>query len=308
MKKHFSIYILFLGLIFAACEDTIFPTLRDVPAVLVVDAWVTNKPEAQVIKLTRSQPYFDQTRPVGVNGATIKVIDDQGQEYNFEANEEPGHYYWIPADDNDSFGEVGRSYSLQIELDGDIYESESDMGRVPEIDSIGYFFEEGALGIPDSWIAEFWARDFQGAGDTYWARGWKNGVPFLRPAEIITAYDAGFGRGGNVDGLIFIAPIRRGFNALDQDEDDAFLPSYEPGDSLYVELHSITEDAFDFLGQVATQTNRPGGFGELFAQPLANVPTNIRVNGEVDNKLVVGFFNVAAVTANGRRLRVEDYE
>lgn len=309
MKNMLLRAIAVISLAFLACEDTISPELRSVPAVLVVDAWITNKPEVQTIRLTRSQPYFDQARPAGVNGATIAITDDQGEAYLFEPGEEAGVYLWTPPAEGEGFGAVGRSYELLIELEGSVYESQSAMRRTPEIDSIGFYFEEGgAFGLPDSWFGEFWSRDLDGAGDTYWVKGWKNGVPFLRPSEIVTTYDAGFNRGSNVDGLVFIAPIRRAFNAFEEDENEEFLPSYEDGDSLYVEMHSITEEAFDFLGQVAIQTNRPGGFAELFAQPLANVPTNIRVNGEIDNRLCVGFFNVAAVSAQGRRLRVADYE
>lgn len=298
-----------LSLAFFGCEDTISPQLRDVPPVLVIDAWITNKPEVQVIRLTQSQPYFDQTRPMGVNGAAVTITDDLGEVFQFEPREEAGAYQWTPPMAGEGFGVIGRSYDLLIELEGNVYESQSAMRRTPEIDSIGFYFEEGGgFGLPDSWFGEFWSRDLEGAGDTYWVKGWKNGVPFLRPSEIITTYDAGFNRGSNVDGLIFIAPIRRAFNAFEEDENDESLPSYEDDDSLYVEIHSITEEAFDFLGQVAIQTNRPGGFAELFAQPLANVPTNIRVNGAIDNRMALGFFNVAAVSAQGRRLRVADYE
>ena len=63
-----------------------------------------------------------------------------------------------------------------------------------------------------------------------------------------------------------------------------------------------TNSAFDFLSQISIQTNRPGGFGELFAQPLANVPTNLRPTAANPNARVVGFFNVAAVSGNGKRL------
>jgi hypothetical protein len=308
MKRRHILSFLLTIIIFSSCEDEIFPTLREVPQVLVIDAWITNQETPQVIKVTRTQPYFDQTRPVGVNGASVMVEDNQGNTFNFLPGEEPGTYVWDPLENGGVFGEIGRSYILKVSHDDNLYEASSAMGRVPEIDSIGFLFEEGNFALPDSWIGEFWSRDLPGPGDTYWMRGWKNGIPFLRPEEIVTAFDAGFTRGSNVDGLIFIAPIRRGFNAFDQDEDNNFLPSYMPGDSLYVEIHSVSEAAFDFLNQVAIQTNRPGGFAELFAQPLANVPSNIRANGRLANDQVLGFFNVAAVSSAGRTLREEDYQ
>ncbi|MCC5928320.1 MAG: DUF4249 domain-containing protein [Cyclobacteriaceae bacterium] len=308
MKRVHILSFLLAVIIFSSCEDEIFPTLRDVPQVLVIDAWITNQQSPQVIKITRTQSYFDQTRPVGVNGALVMVEDNLGNTFNFIPGGESGTYVWDPQESGGVFGEIGRTYTLRVSYNDNLYEAESVMGRVPEIDSIGYIFEEGNFALPDSWIGEFWSRDLPGTGDTYWMRGWKNGVPFLRPNEIVTAFDAGFTRGSNVDGLIFIAPIRRGFNAFDQDENNNFLPSYLPGDSLYVEIHSVSEAAFDFLNQVAIQTNRPGGFAELFAQPLANVPSNIRANGRLANDQVLGFFNVAAVSSAGRTLREADYQ
>jgi hypothetical protein len=146
------------------------------------------------------------------------------------------------------------------------------------------------------------ATDFPGVGDTYWIRSYKNGVFLNQPGEINIAFDAGFSSGGNVDGIPFIQPIRDGVNPFDEDEDGNFLPPYEPGDSLYVELFSISNEAFVFLTELSIQTDRPGGFAELFAQPLSNVPSN--VFAEDENLRVVGFFNVAAVSSAGRRLQL----
>ncbi len=73
------------------------------------------------------------------------------------------------------------------------------------------------------------------------------------------------------------------------------------GDSAYVEIHSLSDAAFDFLNQVIIQTNRPGGFGELFASPLANVPTNI-VKKSSGGTPAIGFFNVSAVSGLGKSL------
>ncbi|MEM9340499.1 MAG: DUF4249 family protein [Bacteroidota bacterium] len=76
------------------------------------------------------------------------------------------------------------------------------------------------------------------------------------------------------------------------------------GDSVYVEIHSISNEAYFFMNQVITETTRAGGFGALFATPLANVSTNI-VPDDPETS-VAGFFNVAAVSGAGNRLESED--
>ena len=86
-------------------------------------------------------------------------------------------------------------------------------------------------------------------------------------------------------------------------EDGKIVIKYEPGDSVYVELHSINYDSYVFLNEVAIQTNRPGGFAELFAQPLANVSSNIKmVNESSQVTKVIGFFNISAVSSLGKQL------
>ena len=62
-------------------------------------------------------------------------------------------------------------------------------------------------------------------------------------------------------------------------------------------LHSFKSEkltAFDYFTNLQIQTDRPGGFSELFAQPLANLPTNIAVQNDPSGR-VLGYFSVSAV-------------
>lgn len=294
--------ILSAVLIIQACDDKINPTLELAPEAFVVDAWLTNLPGEQVIWLTKSQPYFDDSTPPGALGATVTVWGNDGSVFNF-IDQGDGSYTWNPPV-GDTFGSIGTDYDLSILFEGETFTAVSSMGRVPTVDSITFEFEEADAFSPDSYIAEFWARDPEGTGDTYWIKAYKNGQFLSKPGEINIAYDAGFSRGGALDDLIFIPPIRDAINPFDEDEenDGQFLSPYVDGDSVYVEIHSITEASFDFLTQVAVQTDRPGGFAELFAQPLSNVPTNIEKQDLTSETIVLGFFNVAAVEGNGKKL------
>lgn len=299
-KLHKAIAFLFGSIILFSCETVIDPTLQNAEPILVVDAWVNNKPEPQVIKLTKTQPYFDQSLPPGVTGAQVVVMGSDGSEYVFtESDTDAGQYIWTPGMD-EVFGETGVTYTLTIVAEGETYQSITRMGRVPAIDSITFRMEEGNQFIDDFYLAEFWAFDPAEPGDTYWIKTFKNGQLLNKPSDLNLAYDAGFTRGGNFTGAYFIAPIRTAINPFDQDENDRFLSPYVVGDSVYVEIHSLSEASFDFLTQVVIQTDRPGGFSELFATPLANVPSNV-ANVNAAGKKVVGFFNVASVSGLGRK-------
>lgn len=303
MKALKYINILIVGIVIMSCDDQIYPELNDAPEVVVVDAWVNNKPEDQVIKVTKTQPYFDNSESVGVTGAEVYIVDNEGTRFDFVESTN-GAYVWSYS--AEAFGTVGNSYTLTVVAEGNTYTSVSELNRVPTVDSVTFRCElETAFGTEEEfYIGEFWSRDPEGTGDTYWIKSFKNEQYLAKPSEINIAWDAGFSAGGAIDGLIFIPPIRDAVNPFDEDpnEEDSFLSPYEDGDSLYVEVHSITHAAHNFLTQLSIQTDRPGGFAALFDTPLSNVPTNI-VNTTSDD-LALGFFCVSAVEGNGKRLDI----
>lgn len=301
--SNYIIALLSISFIFYSCEEVINPDLEQAAPVLVIDAWLNNAPGNQLIKLTRSQPYFENTLPSGVSGAIVNVTDQNGNVYIF-AQTEPGVYTWTPVG-NEVFGEVGLNYQLSVQIGTEQYLAEARMGRAPAIDSITFFLQEGGQFFDDQYQAEFWSTDPIEPNDAYWIKTFKNGKQLLKPSEIITAYDAGFSKGGNFNGVPFIVPIRRAINPFDEADDGTIKSPYILGDSVYIELQSVTEAAFNFLNQVSIQTNRPGGFGELFATPLANVATNIR-NANAAGSKALGFFNVGAVSGLGRKFESLD--
>ncbi len=295
--------VLAISLAFYSCEEVINPELEDAQPVLVIDAWLNNVAGTQQIKLMRTQPYFENVLPPGVSGAVVSVADEKGNVYSF-IETEPGVYVWTPVG-NEVFGEVGLTYELIVREGTETFVSTSRMGRTPAIDSLTFFLQPGGQFFDDQYQAEFWSTDPIEPNDAYWVKTFKNGEQLLKPSEIVTAYDAGFSKGGNFNGVPFIAPIRRAINPFDEAEDGTFKSPYVVGDSVYVQIQSVTEAAFNFLNEVRIQTDRPGGFSELFATPLANVSTNIK-NTNNNGSKVVGFFNVGAVSGLGRKFKSLD--
>jgi hypothetical protein len=276
------------------------PELQDAPQIMVIDAWVNNKSEPQIIRISGTQEYFDNSPIPGISGATVRIVDENLKTYNF-VESEPGMYVWTPQD-GERFGEVGLEYGLDVSYNGENFNSVAVLNRVPPIDSISFEFEEADGPFPEGYFAEFWSRDPAGAGDTYWIKTFKNGQFLSKPDEINVAFDAGFSSGGGIDGLVFIPPIRSAINPFDEDEDGEFVSPYAEGDTVLVELHSITNEAFYFLNEVRLQTDRPGGFAELFATPLSNVVSNIIPSNTSTE--VVGFFNISAVSTKQKILKL----
>jgi hypothetical protein len=300
------VYFITLAFTFLRCETTIHPELEQAEKIIVVDAWLNQKMERQTISVTRSQPYFDNSTPKKINNAEVVVHDlTSGEIFTFEEGDDA--YYWEPT--STSFGVIGHQYRLTVSVDGETFEAFSRLGRVPSIDSIEFTFnKKDFLVNQDYFAAEFKALEPAGVGDTYWIKAWKNGHYLNKPGELNMTYDASFTPGQSVDGQQFIIPIRRDFiNPLDENpvKKDQMLPPYVPGDSVYVEIHSIDPMAYEFLFGVYFHITRPGGFAELFSMPLANATTNI-LNLNKDSKTIAaGFFNVSAISGKGQRLTPE---
>jgi len=294
--KYIALLLWLLGLF--GCEEVVDIDLKDAPAIVVVDAWITDQSEVQQIVISQTQPYFDNNEPNGVGGATVRVFNSSSEVIDFTTSDKAGTYTWNPSTDPGFFATIGERYGLSVTLaDGTQYTAQSQINRVPEVEAIKFTFQEEEAFQEEGYEGEFLATDFEGSGDTYWIKAYKNGQFLNKPFELNTAYDAGFSAGGNVDGVVFIQPIQGGVQELD--EDLATVP-YQLSDSLYVEILSITNEAFDFLEQVKIQTQRDGGFAEIFAEPFQNVTTNISSANSEDQ--VAGFFCVSSVSGKGMKL------
>jgi hypothetical protein len=138
-------------------------------------------------------------------------------------------------------------------------------------------------GPREGYVASFYARDMVGEGDTYWIKPVIRGKAVVDKGENISiAYDAAFGAGAPSDGLIFILPLRESITT------DSL---YSAGAEVGVELHSITNETFEFLKQVSEQAANGG----LFATPIANVRSNV-VNTNPSGPKALGFFSASAVS------------
>jgi len=303
-KLYTIIFYLLVGIALWSCEDDIYPELEKVDPQIVVDAWINNKPEPQKVILSKTLPYYQAKKLPPISGAEVFIMDNEGKRYDFVEGEIAGEYIWSPTAEIPSFGKVGGQYGLTVLFDDVQLTAVSYMKRSAPIDSVTFRAEKESFILKDGYWANFYAKDPEGQGDSYWIKSYKNGVFLNKASEINIAYDAGFSSGSNVDGIQFIQPIRDAVNPIEADDegDGKIFSPFSPGDSIYVEIYSITDETFNFMYQMALQTNRPGGFSELFATPLANVPSNIQSNLPGDKNRVIGFFNVSEVYGMGAYL------
>ena len=134
------------------------------------------------------------------------------------------------------------------------------------------------------YYASFFARDLPGEGDTYWIRTFDLGEDPVLGLPNISFDGAGIPNNEN-DGGNFVIPIREGINPGGYLGEETF----KENDSIRVELHAITLEAWNYLDQLQQILANEG----LFAEPLANLPSNLITNKED----VIGFFSVSNVSA-----------
>lgn len=306
MKKYFY-HIVFVTVFFlSACEDEFQVDFGETNPLTVIDAWIDNEVGAtQTIFITLSQDFYDDNLYEGISADTVYVEDmtDSSQPgYGF-VQTSTGVFQWTPPTPQDSFGIVGHEYRLHVALNGFVFEAYSFLNPVPPIDSIKYSFLEETNFQEEGYEAEFFATDLPGFGNTYWIKPYKNGVFFNQPEYFSTSYDGAFSESDN-DNILFIPPVRTSINLFeDEDEENGADSPYLVGDSVGVELHGVTEEAFLYINELQTQTDRQGGISELFSVPITNLNNNIETI--VGDEEALGFFSTSSVSISGLRLTEE---
>ncbi len=283
---HFIVVVVVITSLFMSCQKVIEVKLDEGTSQFVVDAFINDNRTPQLIRLTKTAAYFNNTKATPATGAIVKITDNQNNTYTFVDANNDGNYTWTPSA-TDTLVRAFNQFNLSIIYNGETYFSNSTAFPVPPIDSVRYREEKESPGTPKGYYPAFYAIDIPGMTNFYWVRSYKNSVRYIEPSLITLSQDGAF-NGNGADGFMFILPIRE--NLI------PFNKPLELGDSIGVELISINEDTYSFLTQVQTQTQNGG----LFATPPANVSTNIK-NATSTTK-AVGFFNVGMIATNGVRV------
>lgn len=276
------------------CEDVIQKEVKSGVPQLVVDAFINDQQQNQTIKLSISQPYFDNSAPKPALGATVFVFDEDSVAHQFFDEKRNGDYIWRPNDKQKALNKIGKRYALYIQYEGQEYVSLSKLNRVPKIDSLIYFRDTLAIqprtGSQYGFSAEFFARDFKGEGDCYMVKSTIDGKP-KKASNFTLVYDGAFRPGSKSDGIIFILPIRRSINK-------DTLALLQEAEFLSVEVSSITQEAFFYLSLLQQESSNQG----LFSVPSVNLPTNIFNRDEKSDKKPLGFFSMSAISKFGTKI------
>lgn len=241
MKKIQAIAILLLFIFSSSCEDVVEVELQKNEPRLVVEASLLWEKETagneQYIRLTTTAPFFDDEIPPAT-GATVKIIDEDGREFNFE-EAAPGIYK------NENFNTAfGVTYELEIQYKGEIYSASERFVPTPPIDYIEQS-KTGGFGGDEIELRAFF-RDPPDIKNYYLFR-------FLHQRLSLQIYDDEF-TDGNLNFAYFT--------------DEELVPADEVG----FEIQGISQRFYDYMFILRSQSGSNGG------GPFQTQPTTVRGN------------------------------
>lgn len=288
-----------------ACIDPIDTGSAQIEPKLVVDGLITNLPGPYTVKLGQSEPYDNASLTRAVANATVYVMDDLGNRFDFTEGTR-GTYQT----DSLSFqGQPGRTYTLNIRTDtGKEYQSQPQFLQAsPPVDTVfSRFVEEiSASGIANEYFEVYLkTQDVAGERNFYrWKWAHYESLKYCRQTYFHDEEN-------NINYRLYSFccepcwKISRCNNCIDLANDQFTdgrsverLITKIPYDSredyfMIIEQYALSEKAYRFWNSVVSQTNNTGG---IFDNPPASIPGNI-VNINDEEEQVLGLFLASGAT------------
>jgi Domain of unknown function (DUF4249) len=321
MRKTFALSLL-LVLFYGCVED--YDLKRDeIEPRLVVEGLITNKQGPYYIRLTESHTgSFDipsnDNDPVPVKNAKLIISDNVNQidtlipvdvnldEYTLDKF---GYYKLIydnlgnivdtlflkdPAAFNYNrgfyktqhiIGIPGRTYSLKVLSEGKEYQANAFMPSVPDIDSVGFIKKDPEQGKSPIVTPLLYFSEPQGIKNYYLIQ--------LNDDISIRSYSTGMLWQFSILSDEFLQPYVNGLN-ISQGETPRSVeyPIYMEGDSIYIALSSLTQNAFEFYKILLQQFKNDGG---AYQPSPGSPPTNMS-NG------ALGYFRASSVSVKRTKI------
>ncbi len=115
---------------FFSCEDVIEVELKNVESQLVIQASLFDKFQPATVILSKTSDFFDTLSFNTVSDAEITISDNAGNTVRIPETDTAGIYRQA------FFGEVGKTYTLNIKIGGKTYSSQAEMKPPIAIDSL----------------------------------------------------------------------------------------------------------------------------------------------------------------------------
>lgn len=318
MRKVFVLSLLLV--LITSCVEEYDLNLAEVDAKLVVEGLITNQKGPYYIRLTESHSgnfIEPNNSPIdsakGIMNALIIISDNINQidtllpinvnpdEYEYDYRF--GYYKYL-YDNNGNIidtlwltdpiefshdrgyyktkhlvGIPGRTYYLKIVSSGKEYKANAYMPPVPTIDSLGYSKKVSEKDGQEYYVPLLYFAEPQGIKNYYLIQ--------LKDEILSRRYAEDFNWEFSILSDEFLQPYVNGLNvSLGENPRGFEYPIYMEGDSIYVELSSLTKNAYEFYKVILQQFKNDGGAYQLAP---SSPPTNISNGG-------LGYFRASSIS------------
>jgi len=315
MKKQTHILVgLVLGIIlFTSCEEIYKPELEIVPGTLVVESHVTNDPNLNFVKLSKTNDFYNTEAQEKVTGARVDLVQVTGTnirpiETPYKSTESsPGFYVF------QNFPVPGNKYKLRIMVGKDIYESYLEqMPPLPIIDSLytGFQIEKsyrtdsyGPPTLVETPVQEIYIDAPITSALKYYKFNWRTvlqwtyypGSSFGPPPPSYFGWVSRY-----QDGLFNLAGIKQFSSSNHVSKHSILTLPYDVDAQLdstsqlgcgwivMIDQYGISKGSSDYYQNLNKQLTAEGN---LFDPLLAQVYGNIHSKNDA-SKIVLGYFNL----------------
>lgn len=255
-----NLYILLLLLLTLSCQKEIELDYRDIEPVVSIEGRVTN--EQVYVLITRTRSMNDSVKGRGIGGAVVTISSEDGTEqlvYDVRDG------YYRPA--SGMKGVPGRTYRLDVTLDGHQYAASSTMPRQAPIVSTQFIWQ--SLLDNGMLMYEMWATDPEpDVRNYYWYRMERRAKdPKVRQKQGADPYRwSSFDDRGAINARIYRDIMCVNEEMMDgQDiEDDQLKSILFDGDTITLQLMTIDRAMFEYY-QSLSVGQRMG------ANPISNI-------------------------------------
>jgi hypothetical protein len=273
------VLLLIFPVAFFSCEEPYQLDLEQTPPTVVIEGLVTNRSSMQSVRITRTAAFYQGGPTPRITDATVRVSDNLGNIFNFVHNPR-GHAdsagYYVP--EFPFNGIIGRTYSLHVQTEGNVYEASDKLASVINMDSLAVRIDKDEEEEPEEegrfYEVLLFAREPQNEENFYLFKFFRNDtLSFANDTDIYYSNDELLAE--NIDGIP--APIH-----------------YKTGELARVEAYSISRQGYVYYNDLWSLLNNDSGgmFGPVPSSPRTNL-----TNG------ALGFFQVSAV--NSKAIKVE---
>lgn len=125
------IIILIIGCLFISCEKVINIDLDDAEKKYVIEGFITDQSGQCQVTISQSKHFYENNTFPAVSGATVSITDNSTGTVTMLSETEPGKYTHTSL-----AGVSGKTYSLQVSINGEIFAASSTIPQLVNMDSI----------------------------------------------------------------------------------------------------------------------------------------------------------------------------